>query len=110
MRRACLHNPSLHLRKRAAVPVAAAAPPAKAAAPAVRAARVAKAAAALAAAPAALRAPVAAAKVQVQAPAAALTCSPQSCLSEVRSEKPAQMNLKKTNHKLLSDNHFDKGI
>jgi len=76
--------------------------------------RAAKAAAVPAAA---LRALAAAAAAQAQAPApapaAALTFgthSLKSSLSEVRSEKPAQMNLKKTNHKLLSDNHFDKGI
>jgi len=74
--------------------------------------RAAKAAAVPAAALRALAA-AAAAQAQAPAPAAALTFgthSPKSSLSEVRSEKPAQMNLKKTNHKLLSDNHFDKGI
>jgi len=74
--------------------------------------RAAKAAAVPAAALRALAA-AAAAQAQAPAPAAALTFgthSLKSSLSEVRSEKPAQMNLKKTNHKLLSDNHFDKGI
>ena len=74
--------------------------------------RAAKAAAVPAVALRALAA-AAAAQAQAPAPAAALTFgthSLKSSLSEVRSEKPAQMNLKKTNHKLLSDNHFDKGI